>query len=228
MEHDEFKKFMSESFEFYSRIRAAEKERFEVMQKFMVQSAEVLEEISETLKKTLKNIENKMDEFQLTISKGIDSIKNMLGTEKLEKINLNLQDILDKIQRQSYIIEYREAIKSLKSIINNMADSQPEPKKSPTNEQIKPIQSKTQKYKTTIRSTPKNPQIKPKINVVNETPENLENLDELENIEELPTFLRVEKKKPINYMRTQPEKQPKQIKHAVQLKPVPTKNEDNK
>ena len=237
MAQDDLKNFMKETFEFYSSIRAAEKDRFEVMQQFMVQITKIFQEISEDLKKSLKKMEKNQEDSKQLLLEGLESIKKTLGINNLEKSNELLQDIMDKFQRQSYLIEYKDTIKNLKLILNDLL-KQPARKntaidgnrKKKTYNEIDSTKPKSSNIINTPKKIETGSFINRKMKNNKESPKKkissaeIDNDEELED-EELPTFMKVNKDISTGSSLSSSKKESHQPRRAVRLKSI-EKDED--
>ncbi|MHA1271135.1 MAG: hypothetical protein ACTSPY_15180 [Candidatus Helarchaeota archaeon] len=236
MASDDLKIFMKETFEFYSKIRASERERFETTQQFMVQSMELLKEISEDFKKIALNLESKLDEIKTTLDDGIEAIKSTLGIDHLKKSNIILQDILDKLQRHSYLMEYKEIIKDLKKFVADFIEYPGEIGKEKVVKQggmsVSHQVKKGILHDDSLYGNVKRPTSKFVSPIPRNGQRNVQKVEKFQNnnnLDDVPTFMKLEKEKqnqPINEdisIKTKPI----QPRHPVKLKHVSYKDDEN-
>ncbi|MHA1248840.1 MAG: hypothetical protein ACTSRP_02495 [Candidatus Helarchaeota archaeon] len=240
MEQENFKEFMRKSFEFYSRVRAAEKERFEVMQQFMIQTAELLQELTKNVNNAIVSITQKIDELHDVIFDGLETIKKSLGVNNLDKIHITLQDILDKIQRHSYMIEYKEILKDLKNTLGTLRNMNKENKEMPHYNNSEPSKFPRRIEKRQLKSSPViehskrnlktiyNGKIKTAKNHSYSSKDEISSDNGVMPDEDIPTFLRVEMKKSSDNSSTNSEEYEQQPRKLVQLKHIEPNNDDDK
>ncbi len=108
---------MKEVVEFFTAMRASEKERFESMKKFMSESINALRDVTQVIKQNAEYLRESLEKLKEITMDNLSAIRTQSGADSILKARKALDESLEIFQRTIQVMEYQKTLQEISRFI---------------------------------------------------------------------------------------------------------------